>query len=137
MPQMIAKSLALLLCSVGSLCFVGTGIMLMGYWTKSRIPNLTAADGIYYNICCKQVYIRNGFIKTANKTTKLRLSFMKFGLTGYPYEKIGLFESENTNTLDQQSSPLLFNSTTNPHSFETVDYNNNTYIFVKLNYLNE
>ena len=51
--------------------------------TRSRAPDVRSVYGTYHNDCCHDIIISGSSISYGASSVPLRLSDMKFGLTGY------------------------------------------------------
>ncbi len=55
------------------------------YWTtRALAPPVQLVNGIYHNVCCAAVELKDGFLVAGSARIDFKLENMKFGLTAYP-----------------------------------------------------
>ena len=89
-----------------SFLLIGLGLYAS---TRPPYPAASTVNGVYFNLCCGSVTLRDGVIENGAWRVPFDLALMKFGLTAYPKQEVLVRDGRVEAHPDDDPGPLLFN----------------------------
>lgn len=75
---------------------------------RAHVPAASSVDGVYSNPCCGSLTLRDGNVIVGGVQVPFDLENMKFGLTGYPTQRVQVRGSRVEAHPDADPGPLMF-----------------------------
>lgn len=76
--------------------------------TRAHVPAASSVNGVYSNPCCGNLTLRDGKVIIEGAQVPFDLENMKFGLTGYPTQRVEVRGSRVEAHPDADPGPLMF-----------------------------